>query len=265
MASRQSSTTSEISTASCQTEPGAHVGNEAFVALYDSGPAHALIAKHEALAYPYRCMFGGAQFEIDRGVFCPVLTNASPLLLESIDFRAGDRVLDVFAGSGAFGILAAVHGADAVTVDIAALAVACTLKNAALNCVESRVDARLGTMVECLAPNEVFDLIIANPPLLPGEPGDVLAAAIFDPQLHATYEFIDELPHHLAPFGRCYLLASDVVERYGHDIDRLCRQRGLESSVVAKADFGYETYRVHRIVREKRPLRRGMTPFNLTT
>ncbi len=49
--------------------------------LYDLQPAEKLIAKHEVLSYLYHCTFGGAQLIIDEGVFCPTLTNASPLLL----------------------------------------------------------------------------------------------------------------------------------------------------------------------------------------
>jgi len=64
--------------------------------LYDLQPAEKLIAKHEVLSYLYHCTFGGAQLIIDEGVFCPTLTNASPLLLKAIDFKSSDRVLDVF-------------------------------------------------------------------------------------------------------------------------------------------------------------------------
>lgn len=214
--------------------------------LYDD-PVKALIARHEAVTYPFHCRFGIARLVIDEGVFCPTLTQASPLLLKAIDFRARERVLDVFAGSGAFGINSALHGAAVVTVDIAPLAVACTIKNTTLNKVEHLVDSRVGTMETCLSPGDLFDLIVANPPLLPGEPLDGFAAAIFDPQLGATRDFVTSLPRHLAPRGRCYLLTSSVIEQLGYHIDSLCVRVGLSSSVVLKLDMGYEAYSVHRI------------------
>jgi methylase of polypeptide subunit release factors len=217
-------------------------------ASFDDAPVQALLAKHAALPRPFTCRFGVANLLIDEGVFCPTLTNASPLLLQAVDFRAGERVLDVFAGSGAFGINAALRGAaTVVTIDIAAQAVACTRKNARRNHVRARVDAREGTMRQRLTKGERFDLIVANPPLLPGEPVTTLGAAVFDPELQATADFIRALPAHLARRGRCYLLTSSVLERCGYDIDRLCVAQSLTSEIVAKADAGYECYRVHKI------------------
>jgi methylase of polypeptide subunit release factors len=214
---------------------------------YNPDPAQTLIDRHQRLKYPYYCSFGDALLQIDEGVFCPTLTKASPLLLEAIDFKHDERVLDVFAGSGAFGINAALRGGSVVTVDISPLAVACTRQNVILNDVCDRIDVREGTMQTCLASDETFDLILANPPLLPGDQTDSLSAAIFDPELTATLNFIDSLPHHLAKSGRCYFLTSDVMDRCGYDVDRLCVKNGLMSSVAAKLDVGYETYRVHKV------------------
>jgi len=215
--------------------------------IYDPKPAEKLIDKHQALSYPYECTFGGADLIITEGVFCPTLTNASPLLLKAIDFKSDERVLDVFAGSGVFGIIAALHGADVVTVDIAAEAVACTTVNASLNGVSDKVDARLGTMQDCIDGNETFDLIIANPPLLPGEPSDALSAALFDPGLQATIDFIRSLPAHLAKNGRCYLTISDVLSRYGYDIESLCTKIDMTASPTVETDLGYESYVVYKI------------------
>ncbi len=215
----------------------------------DTHPAEALIARHNALKYPYHCTFDDVKLIIDEGVFCPTLTNASRLLLATIDFKPSERVLDVFSGSGAFGIIAAMKGSEAVTIDISERAVACTVKNADSNNVADRVNARLGTMQNCLAPEEKFDLIIANPPLLSGDQSDELYAAIFDPGLQATRDFVTSLPKHLAENGRCYLITSSAMLRYGYDIERLVTQSGLKSSRIEDANYAYESYRVHKITR----------------
>src|ERR1700735_229191 len=212
--------------------------------LYDISPAQRLIERHRNLHYPYFCTFGQAKLEIDEGVFCPELTKTSPWLLELLNFQSGQRVLDVFAGSGAFGINAALHGARAILVDISPLASACATKNSTLNHVDDRVTIRQGTLGDCLGRDETFDLIVANPPLLPGPQPDELYRAIFDPALGATVDFIRRARRHLNPQGSCYLLTSDVIERYGYDIDRLCVENDLYPSLVDKRDVGYETYRV---------------------
>lgn len=213
----------------------------------DSKPAQRLIEKHKQLEYPYQCTFGGADLIIEEGVFCPTLTNASSLLLKAIDFLPNEKVLDVFAGSGAFGIIAAMHGSEVVTVDTFDKAVYNTVKNAARNDVSEKVDARHGTMAECLASAEKFDLIVANPPLLPGEPEDRLAAAIFDPGLAATVAFINLLPQHLAEAGRAYLITASALLRFGYDIDAICEENNLDNQRVAYLDLAHETYEVHRI------------------
>ena len=221
---------------------------------YDPEPARALIAKHDELTYPYVCTFGGAELEIDEGVFCPTLTNASPFLLTALRVKPGERVLDAFSGSAAFGVHAALCGADVVAFDTSDLAVRCATKNALLNNVAGNVDVRLGTLNQVVAPDEKFDLIIANPPLIPGEPSDALDAALFDAGLQATVDLIVSLPTHLSRKGRCYLLTSDVIDRNGYtcNISQLCRQSGLKMSIVAQLHRDYESYRVHKI--EKRSL-----------
>lgn len=210
-------------------------------------PVQALLKRHD-IPYPYECTFGLAHLSIDKGVFCPTFTNASPLLLRAIDFRPGERVLDAFTGSGAFGVNAALHRAIVVAFDNSKSAVDCVRSNAVRNNVAEHIEARLGTIKGVVKPDEKFDLIIANPPLLPGIPKNELETAVYDPGLCATIEFVEMLPYHLTKDGRCYLLTSDVFDRYGHNVNELCQKNHLTIETVSQANFGYETYRVHRIV-----------------
>jgi methylase of polypeptide subunit release factors len=224
---------------------------QAVLAKLDLGPAQALEARHNEVSYPYECTFGRAELVIEESVFCPTFTNASPLLLDAIDFRPDEHVLDAFAGSGAFGINAALHGSRAMTFDISPRAVACTINNAAANNVGEHIDARLGSLRQAIPKGQTFDLIIANPPLLPGKPEGSLDVAVKDPGLEATIEFIEALPRLLADRGRCYLITSDILERCGYNFDRYLRVNGLRTSVVAEADHGYEKYRIHKIWRPR--------------
>jgi methylase of polypeptide subunit release factors len=208
----------------------------------------ALLKKHASLQYPYLCNFGEARLKIEKGVFCPVLTNVSPFLLENVDFRPGERVLDAFAGSGAFGVNAALHNAEVVAFDNSPQAIRCIQQNAQLNGVSGLIEARLGTLAETIFPGEVFELIIANPPLLDGTPDDRLEAALFDEDLRATKDFITALPQLLSPAGRCYLMTSDIIERDGkYNINKACTDLSLQVSTVAQLHLSYEGYRVHRI------------------
>lgn len=228
--------------------------------VYDDRPAAALLRRHEELTYPHVVGFGGATLTIDEGVFCPTLTRTSPFLLTVVEVLPGERVLDVFAGSGAFGVVAALRGADVVAVDVSPAAVGCARRNAAANGVADRLDARVGdvrdvhgvrdgrsggTPAPWLHPDEQFDVVVANPPLLPGHATTPLEAAILDPDLSATTAFVGALGGFLAPHGRAYLLTSDVLDRVGLDIEALGAAAGIDVRQVAAHDAGYETYRVH--------------------
>lgn len=223
-------------------------------ATYDQAPAQRLVAKHAALTYPYRCSFGLATLDIDEGVFCPTLTKTSPLLLDAIKFRPGDRMLDAFAGSGAFGINAALQGgASVVLIDLSPEAVICAKHNAVLNDVGARLEIREGLVSESIQDEDQFDLVVANPPLLPGLPTGPIGAALFDPALAATDGLIRSLARCLAPSGRCYLLTSDIADQYGLDVDAICQDVRLQARIVAVLDAGYECYRVHEIRRVTQP------------
>jgi methylase of polypeptide subunit release factors len=216
---------------------------------YDAAPAIALLKKHALLQYPYLCTFGKARLIIEKDVFCPVLTNVSPFLLKNVDFKPGEHVLDAFAGSGAFGVNAALYNAKVTAFDTSLRAINCTQQNAQLNGVSERIEARLGTLDETILPDETFELIIANPPLLDGTPSDELEATLFDEGLLATKDFISALPKLLSSNGRCYLVTSDVIERDGnYDVNKVCHRLGLEATTVARLHLGYESYGVHRII-----------------
>lgn len=226
--------------------------------VYDERPAAALLRRHEQLDYPYVAEFGGARLTIEEGVFCPTLTNTSPLLLAALDVRPGERVLDVFSGSGAFGVVAALRGAQVVTVDISAVAVTCAKANAVANGVEQQVESRVGDVRDAdeatgwprwIHPGEQFDLVVANPPLLPGHAATPLEAAILDPGLEATVAIVRALPALLAPGGRALLLTSDVLDRSGLDLAAIASRAGLLLATHHERDVRYERYRVHRLTR----------------
>ena len=217
--------------------------------VYDQRPAQALLDRHRRISYPYRCRFGRAELEIDEDVFCPQFTQTSPLLLNWVNVKPDSRVLDVFAGSGALGINAALQGARVVAVDVSMPAVICARKNAKLNSVDQCVDVRWGTMRDCIGNDEMFDTVIANPPLLPGAQPDSLSAAIFDPGLRSTVDFLHNVGQHLAENATCYLLTSTVIERVGISLTAEIVVDGLASSIVDELKIGYEAYRVHAISR----------------
>jgi methylase of polypeptide subunit release factors len=215
---------------------------------FDPGPAKRLLSRNRERTYPHDVSIAGLRLSIDEGVFSPDLTQTSQFMLACLPpLHRGLRVLDVFTGSGIFAVYAASRRCNVVAVDISPLAVRCATRNAAANGVADLVDVRLGDTLDPLATGEVFDLVVATPPLLPGVPGDALETALFDPGLRATIRFLDGLSSHLSTRGQALLILSDVFGRIGYDLDALCAERQLSARLVAVRNVSYEIYSVYEL------------------
>lgn len=147
--------------------------------------------------------------------------------------RPGDRVLDPFTGSGILAIAAAAGGGGVTAVDVSRRAVACARVNARLNGV--RIRALRGDMFTPVA-GERFDLVVANPPYLPGDESNPRGAARAweggDDGRALLDRFCTEVGEVLAPGGRVLLVHSEVC-----DPDRTAAQlaaAGLEVEVVER-------------------------------
>ena len=168
------------------------------------------------------------------GVFRP--RSDSIMLAELIAQRARPRsaALDPFTGSGVLAIAAARAGTQTTAVDLSRRAVAC----AALNARRAGVRIRTirGDMFEPVR-GQRFDLIVANPPYLPGNgDGPVRGAARAWEGGHDGRRLIDRLcaeaPDHLTRFGELLLIHSSVCgER--ETVDRLAAG-GLEVEVLER-------------------------------
>lgn len=149
---------------------------------------------------------------------------------------AGARVLDLCTGSGVLAIAAAHQGATRVTaVDISRRAVVAVRLNARLNGVS--VETRRGDLFEALAGRR-FDLIVSNPPYLPGEEAELprrgLARAWEGGRLGRAFieRIAKRAAEHLTESGTLLLVYSSVC---GEDQTlQLLRAGGLAPAVVVR-------------------------------
>jgi release factor glutamine methyltransferase len=151
--------------------------------------------------------------------------------------HAGGRILELCAGTAVAGVAAAARtGAHLTTVDVSRLATLNARLNARLNGV--RIDARRGDLFAAVA-GERFDLILANPPYVPGPPppaGGAARATDADRDGRAVLDRIcADVALHLNPGGTVLLVHSEVCdpdatlsryERGGLDADVVARHRG---------------------------------------
>lgn len=134
------------------------------------------------------------RFHTASGVFARTAVDAgSRLLLEAVDLRDVQRILDLGCGYGVLGIVTAARAPHArvILVDINPRAVALAEDNIRLNAVPN-AEARCGDGCAPVA-DERFDLVLYNPPIRAGR--------------HVVVRLLREAHACLTPRGRLYLVA----------------------------------------------------------
>ena len=164
---------------------------------------------------------------LNRKVYMP--SAATMLIARNLGKLDGLKVLDLGTGSGFLAILSSKLGADRiVATDISRRALEAARENARLNDVDN-IDFRLGSVYEPVE-DEVFDLIICNPPMTPSKDplpkytwGGVNGRVILE-------RVVRDAPKHLKRGGR---LIMPVISLVGVDkVHALMRQAGLTSHAV---------------------------------
>jgi 16S rRNA (guanine1207-N2)-methyltransferase len=129
------------------------------------------------------------------------LDEATQILADVMDIRAGESVLDLGCGAGALGIAAAARSATGrvLMLDADAEAVRCAARGiAAAGLGNAEVRA---SDVGAAAGDERFDVVVSNPPFHQGKATDLMV-----PQ-----QFIADAYTHLLPGGRLYLVANRTL------------------------------------------------------
>ncbi|MBF6261034.1 class I SAM-dependent methyltransferase [Nocardia farcinica] len=123
-------------------------------------------------------------------------------------------VFDIGTGTGVLAAVLAQRGAaDVRATDLNPRAVRCARSNLRRLGLEDRVhvtEADLWPAVPAHA-----DLIVCNPPWLPGHPTSALELGVYDPGSAVLDRFLTGLADHLTPQGEGWLILSDLAERLG--------------------------------------------------
>jgi len=165
------------------------------------------------------------------------------LLLDNMQVKTGETVLEVGCGNGIIALTAAQHASRVVATDINPSAVEAVKLNAKLNKLEDKVEARVGPLFKPVA-GERFDLIIFNPPYLPQEPkekiGQLEMAWSGGPTgREVTDMFIEKVKFFLKKDGRVLLIQSSVSA--GEKTIELLKQKGFLVKVLGKKKLDFET------------------------
>ncbi|MDR0791125.1 MAG: methyltransferase [Methanomassiliicoccaceae archaeon] len=165
----------------------------------------------------------------------------SILLIESLNVRDGERILEIGCGSGVVAIHCAKNGASVTAVDINPSAVEITRKNAAAN--GAYMDVRLSDLYEDI--DSYYDTIVFNLPYLPvNDPGDLEKAwSGGDDGIGPLPKFLNEAKDHLFPRGRFVVVVSSLMDqkRLEDVLD------GYDVNVIGERKLFFELLRVLEI------------------
>ena len=150
------------------------------------------------------------------GVFAPTRDEYIDLVADAAWPGGVDRplVFDLGTGTGVLAVLLARRGArEVVATDINPRAVRCAKDNADRLGVADRVRAEEADLWP--AAPERADVVVCNPPWIPGRPTSALEQGIYDPKSDVLHRYLGELARHLTPNGEGWLILSDLAELLG--------------------------------------------------
>jgi methylase of polypeptide subunit release factors len=146
------------------------------------------------------------------GVFSPVRGEYVELVAQAPLPGKAHLAFDIGAGTGVLSAVLARRGLRrVVATDMDARALGCARENID----RLGLDAQVEIVQADLFPEGQADLVVCNPPWLPGKPSSAIEYAIYDPDSRMLRGFLNGLKAHLAPGGEGWLILSDFAEHLG--------------------------------------------------
>ncbi|WP_249644032.1 methyltransferase [Nocardia sputi] len=224
----------------------------ACIEAYGAPQGHMVVALSELLG-----VLGAAQWR-EKGVYVPALGDHihphysvfSPVRGEYIDLVAGaplparaDIAYDLGTGTGVLAAVLARRGCTRITA---------TDNNVrALTCARDNLDriglSSVAVRGPALFPDGKADLVVCNPPWLPGVPTSALETGVYDENSSMLHAFLTGLRAHLRPGGEGWLILSDLPEHLGLRTrdELLDRVTAADLRVIARLDTRPTHRRAH--------------------
>jgi len=173
------------------------------------------------------------------------------LMLDSIEFKKEDNVLEIGTGCGIIALECCRKGVNVICTDINPLAVELVKKNYLINQEKllGNFEVRLGDLFEPILDFETFDVIIFNPPYLPTRKKDLVGGWIDtafnggESGLETTKRFIQDLSRFLKKDGKAYLIFSSQSDK--KKLDSAIKKSKLKSDIIKSQKFENETISVY--------------------
>jgi len=198
-------------------------------------------------------IYKGLSIELHPEVYDPA--EDTFLLLDSIEVGKDDAVFEIGTGCGIIALDCARKGANVICSDINKKAADLALHNYEKNKnkIKGDFEVRHGNLFDVLKMDEVFDIIIFNPPYLPikrdekiqGHEWLDLATDGGRDGLQKTKSFIREVGQYLKEQGRAYFIFSNLSDR--KKLDFVLKKNVFEFKIKKSQRFLNETIEVYKI------------------
>lgn len=164
----------------------------------------------------------GARIHPAYGVFAPTRDEYIDLVADAPWPQGAEDpiVWDIGTGTGVLAAVLARRGARTmVASDINPRAVQCARDNVGRLGLADRVNVVEADLWpyddDEVGDSGRADVVVCNPPWIPGRPTSALEQGIYDPGSDVLNRFLDGLVQHLTPQGEGWLILSDLAEQLG--------------------------------------------------
>ncbi|AGP29696.1 methyltransferase [Corynebacterium terpenotabidum] len=159
----------------------------------------------------------GEKIYPDYGVFSPTRSEYVDLVdaVAAAHLAAGASVLEIGTGTGVLAAVLVRRGAGhVVATDVSPRAVACARTNLERLGAGEKADVMVADLWPAPTPDGPVrsDVVVFNPPWLPGSPTSELELGIYDEGSDALRRFLVGLGEHLTDRGEGWLVLSDFAE-----------------------------------------------------
>jgi release factor glutamine methyltransferase len=185
------------------------------------------------------------QIDVFEKVYPP--SEDTYLLLDVVDFKSDDSVLDVGCGAGLGTVLASSKVKHVVGIDISLEAVRNTMNNVRKNNREDNVEVFQSNLLSAISKKSRFSLIMFNPPYLPADESETTMdhTDIGGQQgSELTQAFIKQASQHLMNNGRLFLVVSTLANT--NAVVRTLKDAGFHTKCVAEKSLFFEKIQVLR-------------------